>query len=167
MDRVVANFPVSPQVWADERGRQAFLGTAGERLTSEARERGLELVGALRAWLLTPPGHPDGAGLEKAPAPSGYVPDLMIGWDGGLLVQVEADVRPAREALIIRSLAGKPAPVDAHRGCLLCGAFDMVVLGDEPTKHARRCPWRMAREWAAEHPAEPVSLVDVPATLDY
>jgi hypothetical protein len=59
---------------------------------------------------------------------------------------------------IVRALAKADAPLDEVYCCLLCaaewkaGEQDPEEMG-EPQHHDTGCPWRLAREWVAAHPA--------------
>jgi hypothetical protein len=56
---------------------------------------------------------------------------------------------------IVRLLAADLAPEDddqlGNQVCALCDAYAQV--GDELAWHKPDCPWRLAREWVAAHPA--------------
>jgi hypothetical protein len=67
---------------------------------------------------------------------------------------------------IVRALAAKDAPIDADYGsCHLCSAYndvrvevhrtsgDRSIWVDAVEGHEADCPWRLAREWADQHPA--------------
>jgi hypothetical protein len=50
---------------------------------------------------------------------------------------------------IVRALASNNRLADGHFVCLMCGESGPNNNG----VHHRNCPWRLAREWVAAHPA--------------
>jgi hypothetical protein len=66
---------------------------------------------------------------------------------------------------IVRALAREDAPIDqgdalSYPRCLFCEADGGLYNPDKPmfredvaSAHKPDCPWRLAREWADQHPA--------------
>lgn len=61
--------------------------------------------------------------------------------------------------LIVRALAAADAPFDREYGtCAFCGMQDpdnhrAAPIPEATGPHKPDCPWQLAREWVATHPA--------------
>lgn len=95
------------------------------------------------------------------------------GWsDPAWVMGLAETVRPLLDAeAIVRALADAPAPLrdyewaagedEACEECTACGTSvshgewerDRPILR-APDRHEPDCPWRLAREWVAQHPEE-------------
>jgi hypothetical protein len=59
---------------------------------------------------------------------------------------------------IVRKVAAAGAPLDLSSErelarCAFCARWTTSGLIDDLTTHKPGCPWRLAREWVAAHPA--------------